>query len=62
MNQSKKHTILQTKNLVIGYRTKKSVQTIQEHINLNIEKGQLVAILGKNGIGKSTLLRSKRAR
>jgi len=58
MSQSKKHTFLQTKNLVIGYRTKKSVLTIQEDINLNIGKGQLVAILGKNGIGKSTLLRT----
>lgn len=58
MSQSKKHIVLQTKNLTIGYQTKKSVHKIQDNINVSLEKGQLVAVLGKNGIGKSTLLRT----
>ena len=58
MSLSNSHSILKTQNLSIGYRDKKSTNTIQEGINFSIEKGQLVAILGRNGIGKSTLLRT----
>ena len=36
---------------------KASSKTILEEINLEIEKGEMVAILGKSGAGKSTLLR-----
>ena len=31
---------------------------IQSQINLSIQKGSLIAVLGRNGIGKSTLLRT----
>ena len=58
MSQQNPHTVLQTENLSVGYRDKKNLHEIQTNINLNIEKGQLVAILGQNGIGKSTLLRT----
>lgn len=55
---NKLHPIISTKELSIGYRTKKESKVIQSHINLQIEKGQLIAVLGRNGIGKSTLLRT----
>jgi ABC-2 type transport system ATP-binding protein len=32
------------------------VRPVLNHINLNIPKGQLVAVMGQNGVGKSTLL------
>ena len=46
-------TILETKNLVIGYE-----KALLEPINFNINKGELIGIIGKNGIGKSTLLKT----
>ncbi len=52
-------TILTTNNLQIGYQTGKSKQKIiQPNINVSVKKGELVALIGSNGIGKSTLLRT----
>lgn len=58
MSLTKKNTILETKNLTVGYQQKKLTQIIQKDINLSIYSGEFVTILGKNGIGKSTLLRT----
>lgn len=58
MTPKNKHIILKTKNLAIGYQQKKEDKIVVSNINLEIEKGKLVTILGKNGIGKSTLLRT----
>lgn len=52
------HIVLKTNNLKIGYQDKKRTFCVAEHININLSKGQFVCILGKNGIGKSTLLRT----
>ena len=51
-------TILYTSNLSIGYQSKKEKKTIAENLNLKLEQGQLVSLVGGNGIGKSTLLRT----
>jgi len=58
MSASNKHIILKTTNLSIGYQQKKKQLVVVNDINLSIEKGTFVAVLGKNGIGKSTLLRT----
>ena len=50
--------VLECNRLSIGYIHKKRPQFIQQNIHLQIQKGQFVAILGQNGIGKSTLLRT----
>lgn len=50
--------ILTTSNLSIGYKSKKSTVTIAENLNLNLVSGKLIALIGANGIGKSTLLRT----
>ncbi|UWY28403.1 ABC transporter ATP-binding protein [Flavobacterium sp. TR2] len=50
--------ILSTSNLNIGYQSKKGVTTIAENLNLNLEAGKLITLIGANGIGKSTLLRT----
>ncbi|WP_158962558.1 ABC transporter ATP-binding protein [Myroides fluvii] len=51
--------MLQTKGLTIGYPLeKKQVRSIQKDINLQIKPQALTALLGINGIGKSTLLRT----
>ncbi len=48
--------ILTTQNLDIGYRSKRQVTTIAKGLNIEIETNQLIAVLGKNGVGKSTFL------
>lgn len=58
MNNPEKHIVLETENLTIGYQTKKQQIIIASDVNFSIEKGKLIALLGKNGIGKSTLLRT----
>ena len=49
---------IQLRNLSIGYQTKHSVRTVAEGINGSIRGGELTCLLGANGVGKSTLLRT----
>ena len=58
LTDQKKHIVLKTENLSIGYQTKKKQTIIASNINLSVNKGKFIALLGKNGIGKSTLLRT----
>ena len=51
-------TILKTSNLSIGYKSKKATVAIAENLNLNLTSGKLISLIGANGIGKSTLLRT----
>jgi branched-chain amino acid transport system ATP-binding protein len=46
--------ILQVKNLVVDYGIIRAIKGI----DLNVKKGSIVAILGANGAGKSTTIRS----
>ncbi len=57
-NVSENTIILSTKNLNIGYKTKANTISIAENLNLNLQKGKLITLIGGNGIGKSTLLRT----
>lgn len=51
-------TILSTSNLNVGYHSKGHHNIIAANLNLSFEAGKLVALVGANGIGKSTLLRT----
>ena len=51
-------TILSTSNLSIGYKSKQETITIADSLNLNLIEGKLITLVGGNGIGKSTLLRT----
>ena len=46
------------KNLSIGYQTKQHVTVVADQLNDTIHSGELTCLLGRNGIGKSTLLRT----
>jgi iron complex transport system ATP-binding protein len=52
------NTILSTSNLNIGYKSKKQTITIGQNINLKLKSGKLITLIGANGVGKSTLLRT----
>jgi len=58
MKDKKQHMILKADELSIGYKTKKVETVIASNINFELQKGQLVGLVGANGIGKSTLLRT----
>ena len=55
---TKNNTILSTSNLSIGYKSRKGTVAITQDLNLNLNSGKLIALIGANGIGKSTLLRT----
>lgn len=50
--------VLSTSNLSIGYTTKREKNCIALNINLHLQSGKLISLIGANGIGKSTLLRT----
>ncbi|MGC1632674.1 MAG: ABC transporter ATP-binding protein [Gelidibacter sp.] len=58
MVTEQQHIVLETKNLSIGYTSKKKTNKVARAINIVLQKGQLVSLVGANGIGKSTLLRT----
>ncbi|XMO85636.1 ABC transporter ATP-binding protein [Algibacter sp. AS12] len=58
MNNKEPIIILKTKNLSIGYVSKKKQTSIASNINIELKRGELVGLIGANGIGKSTLLRT----
>jgi len=49
-------TIITTKNLVKQYRKGKIFVPALNQINISIEQGEYISIIGKSGSGKSTLL------
>ncbi len=58
MNKSRKQNSIELKNLSIGYISKKNKKVIADSIGASIYSGELTCLLGANGIGKSTLLRT----
>ena len=46
------------RQLSIGYKTRKGVHTVATDISATIHGGALTCLLGENGVGKSTLLRT----
>ncbi len=52
------NSCLEIKNLSIGYRDKSGTNTLKDNINLSLNRGEIICLLGVNGIGKSTLLKT----
>ena len=53
-----KTIVLQTTDINIGYSNKKETTVVASQVTVSLEKGKLTALIGANGIGKSTLLRT----
>lgn len=58
MINNEEHIVLKTDNLSVGYTSKKKHTLVASNINITLKKGELVGLIGANGIGKSTLLRT----
>jgi iron complex transport system ATP-binding protein len=53
-----KTNIITTQELSIGYRSGRITNTIASNLNLQLTSGRLYSLVGANGVGKSTLLRT----
>lgn len=51
-------TTITLQNLSIGYRSKQQLRVVASRLNASLPSGQLTCLLGANGIGKSTLIRT----
>lgn len=58
MTDLKQHIILKAEALKIGYKSKSVETIVASDINFELQQGQLIGLVGANGIGKSTLLRT----
>ena len=58
MKEQNPHIILKTEDLSIGYTSKKVKTVVASQVNIKLNKGELIGLIGANGIGKSTLLRT----
>ena len=50
--------MIQIEDLTIGYHYKKHERVVAAHIHADIRAGELTCLLGENGVGKSTLMRT----
>ncbi len=50
--------ILSVRSLKIGYASGRHKYPVISELNASADKGQLIAVIGRNGVGKSTLLRT----
>lgn len=53
-----KKKLLEIKDLEIGYQVKEQKKVIQNHLNLSLNAGELICLVGPNGVGKSTFLKT----
>ena len=53
-----KEQAIHINNLAIGYKEKHNTRLVSENITADIFSGELTCLLGANGVGKSTLLRT----
>lgn len=58
MTDSENKIILRINSLLIGYRKGKEVRPLLHPLNICAERGELIAVIGANGTGKSTLLKT----
>ena len=56
LNENLKNVSLKIENLEIAFKTPKGTFTAVKDINLDIEKGQIISIIGHSGCGKSTIM------
>lgn len=58
MHSLDSNIVLKTTALSVGYANRKVKTTIASNINIELKPGELIGLVGANGVGKSTLLRT----
>lgn len=58
MSEEMKKGGVELHDLTIGYRTKQGVRTVASGMTAMVQQGELTCLIGPNGVGKSTLLRT----
>ena len=56
--QEMSEKLIEIKNLALGFNNDSREKVIFENINASASAGELIALIGSNGRGKSTLLKS----
>ncbi|MBV6640341.1 MAG: ABC transporter ATP-binding protein [Cyclobacteriaceae bacterium] len=51
-------SLLNTKSLSIGYRKGSESRILQKDINLLLNEGEIVSLMGQNGVGKTTFIKT----
>ncbi len=50
--------MIEVKDATLGYRQGRTAKEVLHHLSFTFEKGQLLCVLGSNGVGKTTLYRT----
>ena len=50
--------LIQIRALAIGYNERGINKVLQENINLSISSGEIISIMGQNGVGKTTFIKT----
>lgn len=50
--------MIEIKQLEIGYRSKRKQKSVFQGLNASFQSGSLIGLIGDNGVGKSTLLKT----
>jgi iron complex transport system ATP-binding protein len=58
MTEYQHNTMIEVANLTIGYTDKKKKLVVKHQLNFKANQGEFICLLGKNGVGKSTLLKT----
>ena len=58
MSHERENCVIDLHHLSIGYRKGKEILYVLKDLNTALYKGELVCLIGENGVGKSTLLRT----
>ncbi|MBN2236371.1 MAG: ABC transporter ATP-binding protein [Bacteroidales bacterium] len=55
---SKINNLIHTRDLAVGYPTGSNPKIVQNNLNVSLEEGEMCCLIGPNGVGKSTLLKT----
>ncbi|TMV47826.1 ABC transporter ATP-binding protein [Paenibacillus mesophilus] len=58
MRMNERETILQVDNLRVAYRQNRQFTSILSSLSLDVKKGDIVALIGESGSGKSTIAKA----
>nr|WP_294943378.1 ABC transporter ATP-binding protein [uncultured Mucilaginibacter sp.] len=56
LDQDTKPVSIQINNVTVSFKTPKGIYTAVKEIDLTVQKGEIVALIGHSGCGKSTLM------